>query len=319
MQWDSTQELELTSERGGTTYGEGTPANVTGEGVPAVSSPQREEAHSDDSNSGLQDLDDLPGPSGNIGQLVTQALSHTTTEPPPLGSNTTAPTQRTLISVPRTRQSAVCLLLLGPQATPHPQDNQGHGVSGSGHTVQGTEAQANRETGRSAVRQGEDRPRELTLLGAYQHSQDAMGQILDNVQENRWLQERQYQGIREDLQAINNTLISIAVVLADMANSGLLPLARHLNSLPLPLPLVARRPRHRTHRPPEHLPLQKVSAHQKKGLWRAITKVVRTLGVYARRITHCRKRLEDLRCWAWKTAEAQLGWPPNEEGVPVKP
>ncbi|KAJ1197622.1 hypothetical protein NDU88_001478 [Pleurodeles waltl] len=46
-----------------------------------------------------------------------------------------------------------------------------------------------------------------------------MGRILDNVQENRRLQEGQYQGIREDLQAINSTLISIAGLVADMANS----------------------------------------------------------------------------------------------------
>ncbi|KAJ1097827.1 hypothetical protein NDU88_002943 [Pleurodeles waltl] len=53
-------------------------------------------------------------------------------------------------------------------------------------------------------------------------------------------------------------------------------------------------------------PLQ-VSAHQKKGLWHAIAKDVRTLGVYSRWSTHCRKRWEDLRCWARKTAVAQLG------------
>ncbi|KAJ1139835.1 hypothetical protein NDU88_006199 [Pleurodeles waltl] len=51
-------------------------------------------------------------------------------------------------------------------------------------------------------------------------------------------------------------------------------------------------------------PDQQVSAHQKKGLWRAIAKDVRTLGVYGRRSTHCRKQWEDLRCWARKTAEA---------------
>ncbi|KAJ1152878.1 hypothetical protein NDU88_005652 [Pleurodeles waltl] len=103
-------------------------------------------------------------------------------------------------------------------------DNQGPEVSGSGHTVQGTEAQATRDTGRTAVCQGEDGTREPTLqeafskiLGAYQHSQDTMGQILDNVQANKRLQEGQYPGIREDLQAINNTLIAIAVVLADMS------------------------------------------------------------------------------------------------------
>ncbi|KAJ1217625.1 hypothetical protein NDU88_005218 [Pleurodeles waltl] len=45
----------------------------------------------------------------------------------------------------------------------------------------------------------------------------------------------------------------------------------------------------------------------KKGIWRAIAKDVRTLGVYCRWSTHCHKRLEDLRCWARKTAEAQLG------------
>ncbi|KAJ1149680.1 hypothetical protein NDU88_002485 [Pleurodeles waltl] len=119
----------------------------------------------------------------------------------------------------------MCPPVQRPQATPHTQDNQGHGVSGSGHTINGTGAQPNRETGRTAVLLGEDRTRDPTLqealseiLGAYQHSQDMMGQILDNVQENRHLQEGQYQGIREDLQSINNTLISIAGVLADMAN-----------------------------------------------------------------------------------------------------
>ncbi|KAJ1186266.1 hypothetical protein NDU88_003049, partial [Pleurodeles waltl] len=48
------------------------------------------------------------------------------------------------------------------------------------------------------------------ILGAYQHSQDTMGQILDNVYDNRQLQEGQYLGVREDLQTINTTLISIA-------------------------------------------------------------------------------------------------------------
>ncbi|KAJ1127201.1 hypothetical protein NDU88_005604 [Pleurodeles waltl] len=53
-------------------------------------------------------------------------------------------------------------------------------------------------------------------------------------------------------------------------------------------------------------PDQQVSTHQKKGIWRAISKDVRTLGVYGRRSAHCRKR-KDMRPWAWKTAEAQLG------------
>ncbi|KAJ1188785.1 hypothetical protein NDU88_005542 [Pleurodeles waltl] len=48
-------------------------------------------------------------------------------------------------------------------------------------------------------------------------------------------------------------------------------------------------------------------AHQKKGIWRAIAKDVRALGVYSRRSTHCQKWWGDLRRWAWKTAEAQLG------------
>ncbi|KAJ1116468.1 hypothetical protein NDU88_004679 [Pleurodeles waltl] len=150
---------------------------------------------------------------------------HTPPQSPPIRKHTKAPTQRTHTSVPRTRQSAVCPPLQGPQGTPRPQDNQGPGVSGNVHTVQGKEAQANSDTGRTAVHQWEDRPRPPTLqealseiLEAYQHSQDTMSQILDNVQENATLQEGQYQGIREDLQAINNTLISIAGVLADMPN-----------------------------------------------------------------------------------------------------
>ncbi|KAJ1186462.1 hypothetical protein NDU88_003243 [Pleurodeles waltl] len=54
-------------------------------------------------------------------------------------------------------------------------------------------------------------------------------------------------------------------------------------------------------------PDQQVSAHQKKDIWHAIAKDVRTLGVHQRRGTHCCKRWEDIRLWSKKTAEAQLG------------
>ncbi|KAJ1142043.1 hypothetical protein NDU88_008371 [Pleurodeles waltl] len=53
-------------------------------------------------------------------------------------------------------------------------------------------------------------------------------------------------------------------------------------------------------------PDKQISTLQKKDIWRAIAKEVRTLGVYHRRSTHCRKRWEDLHCWTKKTAEAQL-------------
>ncbi|KAJ1186933.1 hypothetical protein NDU88_003713 [Pleurodeles waltl] len=120
----------------------------------------------------------------------------------------------------------MCPPLQGPQATPQTQDNERPGVSGSGHTTQGTETQDNREAGTTAVRQGEDRPREPTLhealagiLGAYHHSQEIMGQILGKLQETQRLQEGQYLGIREDLKDIHTTLVTIAGVLADMANT----------------------------------------------------------------------------------------------------
>ncbi|KAJ1162243.1 hypothetical protein NDU88_002711 [Pleurodeles waltl] len=152
--------------------------------------------------------------------------SHTTTEPQPSGNTSTVPNQRAHTSVPRTRQSAVCPPLQGPQATLQTQDDQGPGVSGSGHTVQGTEAQDNREAGRTSVRQGEDRPRAPTLqealtniLGAYHHSQETMGQIMDKLQETLWLQEGQNLLIREDLKDIHTTQVTIAGVLADMANT----------------------------------------------------------------------------------------------------
>ncbi|KAJ1175710.1 hypothetical protein NDU88_000997 [Pleurodeles waltl] len=47
--------------------------------------------------------------------------------------------------------------------------------------------------------------------------------------------------------------------------------------------------------------------HQKKDICRAIAKDVRTLGVFHRQSTYCRKRWEDIRRWNKKTAEAQLG------------
>ncbi|KAJ1116079.1 hypothetical protein NDU88_004298 [Pleurodeles waltl] len=54
-------------------------------------------------------------------------------------------------------------------------------------------------------------------------------------------------------------------------------------------------------------PEVQVSAHQKRAHWHDIAKEVRTLGVYNRRSIHCRKRWEDLRRWARKITEAQLG------------
>ncbi|XP_069089270.1 cytochrome P450 2D14-like [Pleurodeles waltl] len=52
--------------------------------------------------------------------------------------------------------------------------------------------------------------------------------------------------------------------------------------------------------------LPQVSAHQKKDIWRAIAKDVRTLGVHHRRSTHCWKRWEDICRWSKTMAEAQL-------------
>ncbi|KAJ1082898.1 hypothetical protein NDU88_003059 [Pleurodeles waltl] len=185
-----------------------------------------EDTRSDDSSSVRLDQDVQPGPSGTSGQSVPLPLSQTTTDPPPSGNTSIAPTQRAHPSVPRTRQAAVCPPLQGTQANPPTQDNQGPGVSGSGHRVQGTEARDNRETGRTAVRQGEDRPREPTLhealsniMGAYHHSQETKGMVLAKFQETQRMQEEHYLGIREDLKSINTTLVTIAGVVADLANT----------------------------------------------------------------------------------------------------
>ncbi|KAJ1161942.1 hypothetical protein NDU88_002422 [Pleurodeles waltl] len=189
---------------------------VTGQEVPDISTPPTEEAHSDDSSSVQLDQDDQPSPSGTSGQSVLLTLAHTTTEPPHSGNTSTAPTQRAHPSVPRTRQAAVCPPLQGTQANPPPQENQGPGGSGCGHTVQGTEEQENRGTRRTAVRQGEDRPRKPTLheafsniMGAYHHSQERMAMVLAKFQETQRLQGEQYLGIRGELRSINTTLVTI--------------------------------------------------------------------------------------------------------------
>ncbi|KAJ1180508.1 hypothetical protein NDU88_005729 [Pleurodeles waltl] len=65
------------------------------------------------------------------------------------------------------------------------------------------------------------------ILGPYHHSQETMGQILDMLQETQRLQEGQYPGIREDLKDINTTLVTIAGVLADMANTMRETVAHH--------------------------------------------------------------------------------------------
>ncbi|KAJ1192776.1 hypothetical protein NDU88_002082 [Pleurodeles waltl] len=159
-----------------------------------MSTPPTEKAHSDDGSSVQLDLDDCRP----IGDLWTVGSPDTVTghhRASPSGNTSTAPTQRAHTSVPRTRQSAVCPPLQGTQANPPPQQQQRPGGSGSGHTVQGTEAQEHRGTGRAAVRQGDDRPREPTLhealsniMGAYHHSQETMATVLAEFQETQRLQ-----------------------------------------------------------------------------------------------------------------------------------
>ncbi|KAJ1166816.1 hypothetical protein NDU88_007212 [Pleurodeles waltl] len=191
-----------------------------------MSTPPKEEAHSDDSSSVQLDLDDQPGPSGTSGQSVPLTLAQAITELALSGNTSTAPTQWTHTSVPRTRQAAVCPPLQGTPANPPPQQNQGPGGSGSGHTVQGTEAQEHRGTGRAAVRQGEDKPREPTLhealsniLGAYHHSQETMATVLAKFQETQRLQEEQYLWFREELKSINTTLGTIVGLLKELVNT----------------------------------------------------------------------------------------------------
>ncbi|KAJ1125484.1 hypothetical protein NDU88_003913 [Pleurodeles waltl] len=198
--------------------------NVTGQEVPDMSTQPTEEAHSDDSSS--VQLDDHPGPSGTSGQSVPLTQSQATTDPPPSGNTSTAPTQRAHTSVSRTHQAAVCPPLQRTQANPPPQEQQGPGGSGSGHTVQGTEAQEQRGTGRAAVRQGEDRSREPTLhkalsniMGAYHHSQETMATVLAMFQKTQRLQEEQYLGFREELKSINTTLGTIVGVLKELVNT----------------------------------------------------------------------------------------------------
>ncbi|KAJ1116159.1 hypothetical protein NDU88_004378 [Pleurodeles waltl] len=191
-----------------------------------MSTPPTEEAHTDDSSSVQLDLDDQPGPSRTSGQSVPLTLAQATTDHPPSGNTITAPTQRAHTSVPRTRQAAVCPPLQGTQANPPPQQHQGPGGSGSGHTVQGTGAQEHSGTGRAAVRQGEDRPREPTLhealsniMGAYHHSQETMAMVLTKYEETQRLQEEQYLGFREELKSINSTLGTIVGVLKELVNT----------------------------------------------------------------------------------------------------
>ncbi|KAJ1199073.1 hypothetical protein NDU88_002911 [Pleurodeles waltl] len=244
--------------------------NVTGQEGPDMSTPSTEEAHSDDSSSVQLDLDDQPGPSGTSGQSVPLTLAQATTEPPPSGNTSTAPTQQAHTSVLRTRQAAVCPPLQGTQANPPPQHHQGPGGSGSRHTVQGTAAQGKMGTWRAAVRQGEDRPREPTLhkalsniMGAYHHSQEMMATVLAKFQETQRLQEEQYLGFREELKSIDSTLGTIVGVLKELVNirsdtvaqQGVPTLAWTMNCRP-PLPAVVdRRHGHRTTTPAPH-PMQ---------------------------------------------------------------
>ncbi|KAJ1110014.1 hypothetical protein NDU88_007369 [Pleurodeles waltl] len=205
-----------------------TPANGSSEHVPQQLSPPPEDAVSDDSNSVCPDPDDLPGSSGTTGQLSSTSHTQSTTGRPPSNSNTTAATQRPQTSVPWTHKSIVCPPVQGPELTPPRQDDEGPGVSRSGYTVQRTEAQGARGQGKWEVScapgggqtQGTDCPGGThTCPGAYQQSQDTMGQVITILQENQWLQGVHHREGIQQLQGLNANMASIAGVLGDMANT----------------------------------------------------------------------------------------------------
>ncbi|KAJ1200072.1 hypothetical protein NDU88_003900 [Pleurodeles waltl] len=191
-----------------------------------MSIPPPEEAPSDDSSSVSLEPDDQPGPSGTSGQSVPHRQPQATPDPTPSGNTSTAPTQRAHASVSRARKSAVCPPLQGTQVDPPPQQQQGPGGSGSGHTVQGTEAQEHRGTGRAAVRQGGNRPGEPTLqeahssiMGAYHRSQETMATVLARFQEIQELQEERYMGFREELRNISSAMGTIVLALTQIVTT----------------------------------------------------------------------------------------------------
>ncbi|KAJ1130751.1 hypothetical protein NDU88_009099 [Pleurodeles waltl] len=92
--------------------------------------------------------------------------------------------------------------------------------------VQGTEAQEHRGTGRAAVQQGADRPREPTLhealssiMVAYHHSQETMAMVLAKFQDTQRMQEEQYLDFREELRTISFALGTIVGVLKELLNT----------------------------------------------------------------------------------------------------
>ncbi|KAJ1201661.1 hypothetical protein NDU88_005467 [Pleurodeles waltl] len=107
----------------------------TGPEGPEMSIPPPEQAPSDDSSSVDLEPDDQPGPSGTSRQSVPLRQPQAPADLPPSVNPSTAPTQWAHASVSRTGQAAVCLPLQGTQGNLPPQQQQGPGGSGSGHTV----------------------------------------------------------------------------------------------------------------------------------------------------------------------------------------
>ncbi|KAJ1141633.1 hypothetical protein NDU88_007961 [Pleurodeles waltl] len=182
--------------------GEGPLPNVTRQEGPHMSTPPTEEAHSDDSSSVQLDLDDQPGLSGISGQSVPLTQSQATTDlPPPLETPAQHPPSGPIPPSPGHVNQQCVHHYREPRLTHHPNNNRDLGAV----AVQGTEAQEHRGTGRTAVRQGADRPREPTLhealssiMGAYHHSQETMATVLAKFQETQRLQEERNMGFREE-------------------------------------------------------------------------------------------------------------------------
>ncbi|KAJ1218383.1 hypothetical protein NDU88_005963 [Pleurodeles waltl] len=171
-----------------------------------MSTPPTEEAHSDDSSSVQLDQDDQPGPSGTSGQLVPLTLAQATTELPPSGNTSTAPTKRAHPSVPRTCQSGVCPLLQGTQANPPPQQHQGQRHRNTG------------ELGGLLCDRGRTGPGNPLSTRPSPISWEPT-----TIPRRRWKlycpSFRETQRLQEELKSINSTLGTIVGVLKELVNT----------------------------------------------------------------------------------------------------
>ncbi|KAJ1197141.1 hypothetical protein NDU88_001003 [Pleurodeles waltl] len=194
------------------------------EGTKSATAFQGDRGTSQDTGEGYLDIDEQAGHSHSPGWSPCSSPTQENTVTPNTQSRPAGQGRHTHTSGPRAQTCGT--QLQRPQSpTPNMQEDEGPSTSGTSRPAQGTQAQGARARSSAPVGQAVGHRIDAAaqdviaeVLGAYQHTQDRLAQIVSTLEQSQRMQLEQHQQAMEQWKEHNATMATIAGALLQLVN-----------------------------------------------------------------------------------------------------